>query len=138
MSGAVSNARWETWTAPSSRRCTASPAQSWGSALWKPVCHLGSRPWTPSRAKLAFEEAWAGWVDWALEAPELRPDLELAFSLGLTPGHLREVALAFHQNYDMLPEVSFADVSLPPVAAISELVDGASELARLCQYSRIE
>ena len=89
------------------------------------------------QSELAFEEAWAEWVDWALEAPELRPDLELAFSLGLTPGHLREVALTFHQNYDMLAEVSFADVPLPTVTAISELVGGAAELARLCQFSKI-
>ena len=58
------------------------------------------------QSDLAFEEAWADWVDWALEAPELRPDLELAFSVGLTPGHLREVALAFHENYDLLEGVA--------------------------------
>ena len=89
------------------------------------------------QSDLAFEEAWADWVDWALEAPELRPDLELAFSVGLTPGHLREVALAFHENYDLLEEVFFPDVPKPPATAVSEVVDEAGELARLCQYSRI-
>ena len=86
---------------------------------------------------LAFEEAWTRWIDWALDAPDLRPDLELAFSLGLTLGHLREVAQAFHRNYDMLEGVSFADVPAPPAVAVSELIDGAGELARLCQYSQV-
>ena len=89
------------------------------------------------QSDLAFEEAWTEWIDWALDAPDLRPDLELAFSLGLTLDHLREVAQAFHQNYDMLEEVPFADVPAPQAVAVAELIDGAGELARLCQYSQI-
>ena len=86
---------------------------------------------------LAFEEAWTGWVDWALDAPELAECLTLAFSLGLTLDHLRAVALAFHNNYDLLETAVFPGSAMPPTSAVSGLQDAAPELERLCRYSKI-
>ena len=87
--------------------------------------------------ELFFEESWSEWVDWALDAPELHSDLELAFSFGLTLGQLREVALAFHQDYDLLENAEFPGVPMPAPAAVSHLKDSSGELERLCGYSRI-
>lgn len=85
---------------------------------------------------LFFEESWSEWVDWALDAPELSADLELAFSFGLTLGQLREVALAFHQDYDLLETPVFPEVHRPTGTAVSRLKDASGELERLCGYSR--
>ena len=86
---------------------------------------------------LFFEESWSEWVDRALDAPELRSDLELAFSFGLTLGQLREIALAFHQDYDLLENAAFPVVPIPVAAAVAHLKDAVPELERLGGYSRI-
>ena len=86
---------------------------------------------------LAFEEAWTEWVDGALDDQELAASLSLAFSLGLSVEHLRAVALVFHQNYDMLEGVPFADVPMPLATVVSVLVNSATDLERLCQYSKL-
>lgn len=87
--------------------------------------------------ELAFEEVWTTWLDSALDDEDLIPALSLAFSLGLTPGHLREVALRFHSDYDLLADASFDDVSMPSPVAVPELVTATAELERLCGLSKL-
>ena len=87
---------------------------------------------------LAFEEAWTEWVDSSLEegSPHFQ-ELSLAFSLGLSVSKMREVALKFHRNYDLLAKASFADIPRPAPAAIRQLVDALEEMEGLCGYSKL-
>ena len=86
---------------------------------------------------LHFEEAWTAWVDWALDAPELAESLSLAFSLGLSTSRLRDVALKFHDNYDLLGPASFGDVLRVAPSAAAAMVGQSDELRRLCGYSKL-
>ena len=87
--------------------------------------------------ELAFDEAWAEWIDWALDDAANIPTLPLALSLGLRPDDLRSVALKFHQNHDLLTNAAFDDVSMPSPLAVPGLVGAAGELSRLCGLSKI-
>ena len=87
---------------------------------------------------LAFEESWAQWIDAALDDAALQPHFLMTFSLGLTIDGLREIALKFHENYDLLADVVFAVDSAPNTGASSAagmLANSISELEALCQYS---
>ena len=86
---------------------------------------------------LAFEEAWETWIDGALEDAELRPTLASAFSLGLRIPHLRDVALKFHENYDLLEGAVFDDPPGPQLSPVAPLVESSAELERLGQFSRL-
>ena len=88
------------------------------------------------QSDLAFDEAWREWVDLKLDEPEHESDLYPALALGLSIDQLRSVALEFHQNYDLLEGVSFADIPKPSSSAVQQLVDESPELERLCQYSK--
>ena len=87
---------------------------------------------------LAFEESWAQWIDAALDDVALQPSFLMTLSLGLTIEGLREIAVKFHENYDLLSDVVFAAESAPNTGASSAarmLADSISELEALCQYS---
>ena len=86
---------------------------------------------------LAFEDAWDQWVDAALDDPDLAGSLSLAFSLGLAVNHLRDVALTFHQNYDLLEGVSFPDTPMPEPSVVPQLIAASGEFKRLCQFSKL-
>ena len=51
--------------------------------------------------------------DAALDDAALQPYFLMTFSLGLTIDGLREIALKFHENYDLLADVAFAAESSP-------------------------
>ncbi len=89
-------------------------------------------------SELAFEEAWTEWVDSILEEGSLHfQELSLAFSLGLSVSRMREVALKFHGNYDLLAEASFQDIPRPAPSADRRIVDAVDELERLCDFSKL-
>ena len=87
---------------------------------------------------LAFEESWAQWIDAALDDVALQPSFLMTLSLGLTIDGLREIALKFHENYDLLAGVVFDVESAPDTgtsSAAGMLANSISELEALCQYS---
>ena len=88
---------------------------------------------------ISFDEAWSGWIESTLDGDGDRPDLEealsLGFSLGLTVDNLKDIALRFYRNYDLLDGVVFGDASLPSVSAIEAVTEAVDELERLCAYS---
>lgn len=92
-------------------------------------------------SQLDFDRAWTDWLDWALAAEKLEEPLTLALSLGLNLSQLREIALQFHQNYDLLERAAFADdeddftAAAPPAAA--QLAAEIGEMERLCRYARL-
>ena len=89
-------------------------------------------------SELAFEEAWTEWVDSILEegSPHFQ-GLSLAFSLGLSVSRMREVALKFHGNYDLLAEALFEDIPRPAPSVVRRIVDAVDELERLCDFSKL-
>ena len=89
-------------------------------------------------SELAFEEAWTEWVDSSLEEGSLHfQELSLAFSLGLSVSKMREVALKFHGNYDLLAEALFEDIPRPAPSVVRRIVDAVDELERLCDFSKL-
>ena len=86
---------------------------------------------------LDFDEKWNEWLDWALDDASNVPTLPTALSLGLRPSHLRQIALQFHNNYDLLEGVEFGDTSVPTFKSAQNLVDAGPELERLCGYSKL-
>ena len=88
---------------------------------------------------IAFDEAWSAWIESTLDGdgdrPELEEALSLGFVLGLTVDNLKDVALRFYQNYDLLDGVVFEDAFLPPASAIEAITEAAGDLERLCEYS---
>ena len=86
---------------------------------------------------LDFDEKWSEWLDWALDDGAKVPTLPVALSLGLTPDHLRQIALQFHRNYDLLEGVEFDDANIPTFQSAQKLTDAAPELERLCGFSKL-
>ena len=86
---------------------------------------------------LDFDEKWNEWLDWALDDAANVPTLPIALSLGLRPSHLRQIALQFHSNYDLLEGVEFDDAQMPTFESARMLVAGAQEFERLCGFSKL-
>ncbi|MDP6422720.1 MAG: UvrD-helicase domain-containing protein [SAR202 cluster bacterium] len=86
-------------------------------------------------AEIAFEAEWGRWLDSALDDPDLNDPLSLALSLGMSLGHLRGVAEAFHKEYDRLEGVVFGDPAPLTGAAAASLVSASSVLERLCDFA---
>ena len=94
----------------------------------------------PIASQLNFDRAWTDWLDWALAADELQEPLTMALSLGLYLSQLRDIALQFHQNYDLLERAAFAaaemeSAALPANPAAGQLAAEIGELERLCGYA---
>ena len=87
---------------------------------------------------LDFDEKWNEWLDWALDDAANIPTLPIALSLGLRPSHLRQIALQFHRNYDLLEGVDFDDAQMPAFDSAQRLVAGAQEFERLCSFSKLQ
>ena len=91
-------------------------------------------------SELAFDEAWTQWIDAALDDPALQPHFLMTLSLGLKIDDLRAIALRFHENYDLLADVTFgasSAASSGTSAAVRKLLDSTPEMERLCQFSRL-
>ncbi|MCY4529866.1 MAG: UvrD-helicase domain-containing protein, partial [Chloroflexi bacterium] len=58
-------------------------------------------------AEVAFEKEWAEWLDATLDDPEAQEALRPALTEGVTLRQMREIAISFHRNYDLLADVSF-------------------------------
>ena len=87
---------------------------------------------------LDFDEKWNEWLDWALDDAANIPTLPIALSLGLRPSHLRQIALQFHRNYDLLEGVDFDDRQMPAFDSAQKLVAGVQEFERLCSFSELQ
>ena len=87
-------------------------------------------------ADMGFREAWGTWLDNALDDSGLRPSLRIALSLGLTLGHLQQVAASFHANYDLLEDASFPEPPPSRPHAAAALIAESHELERLCAFAK--
>ena len=59
-------------------------------------------------AEIAFEDRWAEWLDAALDDPGAQQALRPALAEGMTLKHLRDIAVKFHKNYDLLADAPFS------------------------------
>ena len=58
-------------------------------------------------AEVAFERKWSDWLDATLDDPEAQEVLRPALEEGMTLRHIREIAVSFNTNYDLLADASF-------------------------------
>lgn len=109
-----------------------------GSILGERPLEAGLPPGFQSRdaiqADIAFDERWREWLDDALDDPQAQEALRPALEQGLQLGQMREVAVAFHQNYDLIEGASFDAPPVPYPAA--PLLDARDELERLSAFSK--
>ena len=61
----------------------------------------------PIEAEVAFERKWSDWLDATLDDPEAQEALRPALEEGMTLRHIREIAVSFNTNYDLLADASF-------------------------------
>ena len=91
-------------------------------------------------AELRFDASWNDWLGRQLNGDtEIAPHLAMALSLGMTAKNLRDVAMAFHLNYNDLQGVEFRDALpendyelQPHRQAITILSNGLEALLGLC------
>ena len=58
-------------------------------------------------AEVEFERRWSDWLDATLDDSEAQEALRPALAEGLTLRHMREIAIRFHRNYDLLADACF-------------------------------
>ena len=89
---------------------------------------------------LDFDKIWRGWIEDALDdvGDEPRvPTFQLALALGMTPAQIRQTAVQFHDNYDLVADAPIPNAPKPAAEAIPRLIEAAPELERLCGFSKI-
>ena len=91
----------------------------------------------PIEADLRFQQAWDQWLDESLESAELGPKLARALQLGLNLDQLRRVASALNDNYDLVADVSIAEVPEPTLTIGNLLAEAVTEIERLRRFSKI-
>lgn len=111
-----------------------------GSILGERPLEAGLPPGFQNRdaiqADTAFDDRWREWIDGALDDPQAQEALRPALEQGLQLGQMREVALAFHKNYDLVEGVSFDVPPMPSPAA--PLLNARDELERLSAFSKFD
>ncbi len=88
----------------------------------------------PIASDLAFDEAWQGWLDTALDSTEAAGPMRQAIRLGLRPDDLHKIAKTFHENYDRLDRPFPAPVYPEPRTA-GELTGARHEIGALLKLS---
>jgi ATP-dependent exoDNAse (exonuclease V) beta subunit len=78
---------------------------------------------------IRFEEKWQEWLQFLQESPA-SADLLRLLNFGLKPDNLRQIAMAMHDNYDLLT-LTVPEPPLPPRSAVRELVSSLPLLQRL-------
>ncbi len=92
-------------------------------------------------AELRFDAAWNDWLGRQLEGDTaIAPNLTMTLALGMTVKNLRDVANAFHLNYDGLQDAEFSDTlpdcepaTGPHQQAVAALINGLETLLDFCE-----
>ncbi len=84
---------------------------------------------------LRFSRAWDAWLRESLESPDFGGAISRAISLGLAAPlrRLREVALEFHENYELLDSLQPPDTAQPERLAAAEIVKSGPRLKALLE-----
>ena len=83
-------------------------------------------------AEINFEERWQKWLDVEMNAEETARPFIKGMRLGLRLDNLKDIAKAFHENYDLLP-TRFTQEMAPSVNFVSKFVETVSEFQSLLQ-----
>ena len=94
----------------------------------------GFQPRDEIQADIAFDEQWGEWLDFTLDDPQAQEALRPALEMGLQLGQMRQIASAFHKNYDLIEGASFDTPPMPCPA--SPLLAVRDELERLSAFSK--
>ena len=94
----------------------------------------GFQPRDEIQADIAFDEQWGEWLDFTLDDPQAQEALRPALEMGLHLGQMRQIASAFHKNYDLIEGASFDAPPMP--CPISPLLAVRDELERLSAFSK--
>lgn len=84
-------------------------------------------------SQVAFDARWEQFADDMLDDNELEVPLRLLFASGGKPKHLRDVALAFNANWDLIVERTRLPMPAIPPVDVAEIL---SELAALAEFSQ--
>ena len=94
----------------------------------------GFQPRDEIQAHIAFDEQWSEWLDFTLDDPQAQEALRPVLEMGLHLGQMRQIASAFHKNYDLIEGASFDAPPMPCPA--SPLLAVRDELERLSAFSK--
>ena len=94
----------------------------------------GFQPRDEIQADIAFDEQWGEWLDFTLDDPQAQEALRPALEMGLHLGQMRQIASAFHKNYDLIEGASFDAPPMP--CPTSPLLAVRDELERLSAFSK--
>ena len=83
-------------------------------------------------SQVAFEQRWAEQLDRLLDDPELAEVILLAYAAGIDERHLRDLAVAFNENWDLV------STRLPPVPSPTPRFDGLVSRANALLERRSE
>ena len=95
----------------------------------------GFQPRDEIQADIAFDEQWNEWIDSTLDDPQAQEVLRPALEMGLQLGHMRQIAVAFHKDYDLIADASF-DISAMQHSPAEPLLGARHELERLSAFSK--
>ena len=94
----------------------------------------GFQPRDEIQAHIAFDEQWSEWLDSTLDDPQAQEALRPMLEMGLQLGQMRQIASAFHKNYDLIEGASFNAPPMPYLA--STLLAVRDGLERLSAFSK--
>jgi ATP-dependent helicase/nuclease subunit A len=77
---------------------------------------------------LRFQERWEGWLGDLLDDPDAARLLGLVFASGARIDHVRQVAVAFNDNWDLVAERRSLRPTHVPLLDIGPLLDGLRDL----------
>jgi len=83
---------------------------------------------------IQFEERWQQWLDQAMNSPTISVSLTRSIRLGLSLDSLKEVAIVFHENYDLL-SAPFPMEAEPDLRFSTSFVETMAELAGWLTYA---
>lgn len=85
-------------------------------------------------SQIAFDARWETFADALLDSPDLEVPLRLLFASGGKPKHLRDVAVAFNANWDLV--VGRGERSRPAIPAV-DVADILAEFADLIAAAQL-
>lgn len=85
-------------------------------------------------SQVAFDMRWEQFADSMLDDDELDVPLRLLFASGGKPKHLRDIAVAFNANWDLVVERAGMPLPVIPSVDVSEILDELDELIALVDH----
>ena len=85
-------------------------------------------------SQVAFDTRWEQFADEMLDDPDLEMPLRLLLASGGKPKHLRDVAVAFNSNWDLVVERTQPTPAVIPPIDVSEILAGLAEIIAISPH----